>query len=85
MLRIRRSTNDRVVFALSGRMAEDDLAELQALIGCEESRGLVVLDLKDLTLVCGEAINFLVRCESDGITLENCPAYVREWMTRQRG
>ena len=85
MLRIRRSTNDRVVFALSGRMAEDDLAEMQALIGCESSRGQVVLDLKDLTLVCGEAINFLVRCESDGITLENCPAYVREWMTRQRG
>jgi len=85
MLRIRRSTNDGVVFALSGRMAEDDLAELQALIGCEASRGQVVLDLKDLTLVSGEAINFLVRCESDGITLENCPAYVREWMTRQRG
>ena len=85
MLRIRRSTNDRVVFALSGRMAEDDLAEMQALIGCEASRGQVVLDLKDLTLVSGEAINFLVRCESDGITLENCPTYVREWMTRQRG
>ena len=85
MLRIRRSTNDQVVFALSGRMAEDDLAEMQALIGREASRGQVVLDLKDLTLVCGEAIDFLVRCESDGITLENCPAYVREWMTRQRG
>jgi len=85
MLRIRRSTNDRVVFALSGRMAEDDLAELQALIGCEASRGQVVLDLKDLTLVCRDAVNFLERCESDGITLENCPPYVREWMTRQRG
>ena len=85
MLRIRRSTNDRVVFALSGRMAEDDIAELQALIGYEANRGQVVLDLKDVTLVCADAINFLVRCESDGITLENCPAYVREWMNRQRG
>ena len=85
MLRIRRSANDRVVFALSGRMAEDDLAELQTLIACEASRGQVVLDLKDLTLVCRDAVNFLERCESDGITLENCPPYVREWMTRQRG
>ena len=85
MLRIRRSANNRVVLALSGRMAEDDLAELQALIAGEASGGHVVLDLKDLTLVCGEAVNFLVRCELDGITLENCPAYVREWMTRQRG
>ena len=84
MLRIRRSSNDRVVFALSGRMEEDDLAELEALISCEASRGRVVLDLKDLTLVGVDAINFLVRCESHGITLENCPAYVREWMTRQR-
>jgi hypothetical protein len=65
-------------------MAEDDMAELQALIGREASRGQVVLDLKDLTLVGADAINFLVRCESDGIALENCPAYVREWMTRQR-
>ena len=66
-------------------MAQDDIAELQALIGCEANRGQVVLDLKDLTLVCGDAINFLVRRESDGVTLENCPAYVREWMNRQRG
>jgi hypothetical protein len=63
---------------------EDDLAELEALISCEASRGRVALDLKDLTLVGGDAINFLVQCESEGITLENCPAYVREWMTRQR-
>jgi len=66
-------------------MVEDDLAELEALISCEASRGRVVLDLKDLTLVGVDAINFLVRCESHGITLENCPGYVREWMTRQRG
>ena len=84
MLRIRRSSNDQVVFALSGRMVEDDLAELEALISCEASRGRVVLDLKDVTLVGVDAISFLVRCESHGITLENCPAYVREWMTRQR-
>ena len=85
MLRIRRSSNNRVVFALSGRMVEDDLAELEALISSEASLGRVVLDLKDVTLVGVDAINFLVRCESHGITLENCPAYVREWMTRQRG
>ena len=84
MLRIRRTSNDRVVFGLSGRMVKDDLAELEALISCEANHGRVVLDLKDLTLVGVDAINFLVRCESDGITLKNCPAYVREWMTRQR-
>ena len=81
---IRRSTNGQVVFALSGRMAEDDLAELETLISSEANRRHVVLDLKDVTLVGEDAINFLERCEADGITLENCPTYVREWITRLR-
>jgi len=84
MLAIRRSTNGQVVFALSGRMAEDDLAELEALISSEANRRHVVLDLKDVTLVGEDAINFLERCEADGITFMNCPAYVREWIARLR-
>ena len=32
-----------------------------------------------------DAISFLDRCEAAGVTLKNCPAYVREWVTRQRG
>ncbi len=84
MLKIRRSANGQVVFALSGRMAQDNIVELETLISAEANRRLVVLDLKDVTLVGGDAISFLERCEADGITLENCPAYVREWITRQR-
>jgi hypothetical protein len=81
---IRRSTNGQAVFALSGRMAEDDLAELETLISSEPNHRHVVLDLKDVTLVGEGAIDFLERCEAEGVTLENCPAYVREWITRQR-
>jgi len=84
MLKIQRSEKGRVVFALSGRMNEDDLAELETLINSENDGRHLVLDLKDVTLVGGDAINFLARCEANGITLENCPAYVREWITRQR-
>jgi anti-anti-sigma regulatory factor len=84
MLKIQRSEKGQVVFALSGRMNEDDLAELETLINSENDRRHLVLDLKDVTLVGGDAINFLARCEANGITLENCPAYVREWITRQR-
>jgi len=43
------------------------------------------LDLKDLTLVDREAVRFLERCETDSIKLKNCPAYIREWITRERG
>ena len=84
MLKIRRSTDGQVVFALSGQMAQDDIAELEALIRSEGQGRPIVLDLKDVTLVGRAAIHFLERCEADSITLENCPAYVREWITRQR-
>ena len=84
MLKIRRSAVGQVVFALSGQMAEDNIAELEALIRSEGQGRPIVLDLKDVTLVGRDAIHFLERCEADSITLENCPAYVREWITRQR-
>jgi anti-anti-sigma regulatory factor len=84
MLRIQRSTNGGVVFTLSGRMDDEPIAEVEALI-CSEAKGSrIVLDLRDLTLVNENAITFLMRCEANGITLENCPAYVREWIKVQR-
>jgi anti-anti-sigma regulatory factor len=84
MLRIRRSGNAEVVFTLSGRMDQEDITELQTLIGSEANGHQIVLDLKDLTLAGQDAISFLERCEADGITLKNCAGYIREWITRQR-
>ena len=84
MLKIQRTSNGQVVFALSGRMDEEHIAELETLIRSETNRRRIVLDLKHLTLAGKEAISFLERCEADGITLMNCAAYVREWITRQR-
>jgi hypothetical protein len=65
-------------------MAQDDIAELEALISSEARDRPIVLDLRDVTLVGRDAISFLERCEGDNITLTNCPAYVREWITRHR-
>jgi len=84
MLRIQRSENGEVVFTLSGQMDEEPTAELETLINSEANGRRIVLDLKDLTLVNEDAITFLERCESNGITLENCPPYIREWIKRQR-
>ena len=85
MLRIQRSANGEVVFTLSGRMDEEDIAGLETLIRSEANGLRIVLDLKDLTLVGRDAISFLEHCEADGITLKNCACYVREWITRSRG
>jgi anti-anti-sigma regulatory factor len=84
MLRIQRSANGEVVFKLSGRLDEEHIAELEALIGAEAKGRRIVLDLKDMTLTGEDGINFLVRCEAANIALVNCDPYVREWITRQR-
>lgn len=84
MLKIQRTSNGQVVIALSGRMDEEHIAELETLIKSERKGRRIVLDLKNLTLAGQEAISFLERCEADGITLMRCAAYVREWITRER-
>ena len=84
MLRIQRSANGEVAFTLSGEMDEESIAELETLINSEANGLRIVLDLKDVTLVNEDAITFLERCESNSITLENCPPYIREWIKRQR-
>jgi anti-anti-sigma regulatory factor len=85
MLKIQRSSNGQVVLALSGQIDDQDITELETQMRSEEKGRSIVLDLKDLTLVSRDAISFLERCEADGVTLRNCAAYVREWITRQRG
>jgi hypothetical protein len=84
MLRITRAANGEVVIKLSGRMGAENLGELEKLISGEADGRRTVLDLKDLKLVDQDAVNFLRRCEADSITLKNCPAYIREWITGER-
>jgi hypothetical protein len=84
MLKIQKAADGQAVFTLSGRMKAENIFELEALFKSETNRRRIVLDIKDLTLVNQEAVSFLERCEADSITLKNCPAYIREWITRQR-
>jgi anti-anti-sigma regulatory factor len=84
MLRIQRSGDGEVVFRLSGRIDEESIAELRALIAAEVRGQHVVLDLEDVTLVGQEGITFLAECEGAGITLAKCPPYVRQWISRER-
>ena len=85
MLKLTRAENGEVVIKLSGRMDAENVGELETLVS-EGAKGRpIVLDLSDLTLVDQDAVSFLKRCEEDNITLKNCPAYIREWITRYRG
>jgi hypothetical protein len=84
MLRIQRSTHGEVVFKLSGRMEAEHVSELSGLLAPERDNVDLVLDLTDLTIVDGDAVAFLDLCETGGVRLKNCPAYIREWITRSR-
>ena len=82
-LRIERSARQRVtVFALSGRMEAEHLAQLKELFDGDYRN--IILDLQDLRLAHRDAVRFLKVCERDGMQLQNCPAYVREWMDREK-
>jgi hypothetical protein len=81
-LRIERSARRRfTVFALSGRMETEQVAELKKFFDCDYRN--IILDMRDLRLADRDAVRFLRDCEADGMKLENCPAYVREWMDRE--
>jgi anti-anti-sigma regulatory factor len=84
VLKITRAANEEVVIKLSGQMDAENLTELETLMTSEADGRRIVLDLRDLTLVDQDAVSFLKRCEADNITLKNCPAYIREWITRER-
>ena len=83
MLKITTVVDGEVVIKLSGRMDAENIGELEALMTSEADGRRIVLDLRDLTLVDQDAVSFLKRCEEDNITLKNCPAYIREWITRE--
>ena len=81
-LRIERSARQGfTVFTLSGRMKAEQVAELKELF--DTGYRSIILDLQELRLADRDAVQFLRSCERDGMLLENCPAYVREWMDRE--
>jgi hypothetical protein len=82
MLKIQRSTDAGLVrLALSGRIEKQHLAELERVIEEDACPHGITLDLQEVRLVDRDVVGFLARCESVGIRLENCPVYLREWIT----
>jgi|SRR5215469_13246623 len=73
---------DLVILRISGRITGQDVDMLRALL--ERERNAVAIDLTDVLLVDREAVKFLALRESNGDELRNCPAYIREWVTRKR-
>ena len=77
----RLSIEQRVVLRISGRIAGEDLEVLRTALA--ESR-VVAIELAEVELVDRAAVELLALNEANGIELRQCPAYIREWVTRER-
>jgi len=78
----RLAERDLTVLRISGRIERDDVDVLRAAIAQEH--GAVAIDLADVALVGRDTVNLLAFSEGRGIELRNCPAYIREWIDRER-
>jgi hypothetical protein len=70
-----------LVLHISGRIAGKDLDLLRRAL---DDRSVVAVDLAELKLIDRDAVKFLGIQERNGIELRHCPAYIREWITRER-
>jgi predicted metal-binding protein len=57
---------------------------LKRLFELQTERRDIVLDLNDVSVVDRDVLRFLISCEADGVQLENCTPYIREWMEREK-
>jgi len=71
-----------LIFHISGHISGKDVDLLRSLL--EQERSVVAIDLKDVLLVDRGAVRLLALSELNGAELKSCPAYIREWVTRER-
>ena len=72
------------VFILSGGIEAQAITELRRLFEGETALRDIVFDLKDVSVIDRDVMRFFVRCEADGVKLENCASYIHEWMEREK-
>ena len=70
-----------VALRVSGRLAGNNVEVLRTLL---EENNVSTLDLKDVRLVDGDSVKLLAIYESNGVRIDNCPLYIREWIRRER-
>ena len=74
-----------VVLRMIGRIDCTNVATLWELMEREKTaKGELAIDLTEVTLVSREAVDALAVAEANGIELRNCPAYVRDWISRAK-
>lgn len=70
-----------LVLHISGRITQHDLNVLRNIL---EDSDVVAIELAELELIDRDAVKLLAIYEANGIEIRHCPAYIREWVTRER-
>jgi hypothetical protein len=71
-----------IVLSISGRITGQDVDMLRNVL--QQEAGPLAIDLENVSLVDGEGVQLLALSEDNGAELKNCPAYIREWVARER-
>jgi hypothetical protein len=71
-----------IVLCISGKISGQHVDTLRSVL--RQEAGALAIDLKNVSLVDREAVQLLALTEDSGMELRNCPAYIREWVTRER-
>ena len=71
-----------IVVCITGTLQGEHVDTLRNLLRLEA--GTLAMDLKNVSLINREGVELLAVAESNGTELRNCPAYIREWVTRER-
>ena len=77
----RTATEEGLVVRISGRVGAEDLKVVRAAL---REGSVVAIELEEIELVDRDAVKLLALKEANGIELRHCPAYIREWVTRER-
>jgi hypothetical protein len=75
------SSEGGITIRLIGRLQAEHISKLKGEFENSEAERVC---LKEVTLVDIEVVRFLVASEQSGLSIVNCPGYIREWMDRER-
>jgi hypothetical protein len=78
----RLSTELGLVLCISGQLTVKDLEVVRTAL---DPRRVVAVELAEVELANRDAVKLLAQAEAQGIELRDCPAYIREWITNERG
>jgi len=75
------SIEQGLLLCISGRLTAEDLEVVRTEL---DGRHVAPIALAEVEMVDREAVKLLAQAEANGIELKSCPAYIREWITKER-